>query len=765
LDTKGTHPQLLQRRSRLIWLGHLMYRYRTWAIAGWGILVILSLAFTPALERALKETGAAYEGGEAYRTEQHLQQELNTSIDPLTLVFQQNQGSGSEINQAEVEQIISRIRALPGVSLVTDAAESPEYRSADGQTQYSVIRLQRDRTIDSSIAKSVSSEIDQINQILTQQTPLTLKTFLTGKPVVDQEIQRIGKADLSRVELWVLPITLIALLIVFGSVISAAMPVVMGVVTVSVTFGILYLITLKMSVSIFALNLTTMLGLGLGIDYALLIVSRFREELAAHSVEQAIVQTLDTAGRAVFFSGLTVCIGLICLMLFPITLLQSLGVSGAIVVLLSVAAALTLLPALLGVAGQRIRSSKVTQPTQQRFWAAIARTVVRHRLISIAVVLMIVAGLSAPFLSARFGIGDAEILPKASAARNGVDVLQRSFGSGEIAPILISVQTKPSDSAEPGTNLILSANHLETLYRWVAQLQSDTRVASVKSLVNLDPRWTLATYQQLYRNPQLVSDPKLAIALKQLSSDSTTLVIVKSRTDSHDAASRALVNDLRALDLKGLTVQVAGQTASELDTIAIIQQRFPLVFTAMMGATFLVLCILLGSVILPLKAIVMNMLSIGASFGALVFIFQQGHFQTWLNFTPVGYLDILLPVVLFCVLFGLSMDYEVFLLTRIQEAYERCEHNSKSIIEGLEHTGSIITNAALLIMIVTSAFAFTNIIFVKALGLGSAIAIAIDATLIRAILVPATMSLLGEWNWWSPRFLQLDRMKKLRSGK
>jgi len=727
--------------------------------------MILSLTFTPALESALKETGAVYEAGEAYRTEQHLKRELNTNVEPLTLVLQ---NEGSKINQTEVERLLSQIRAVPGVSSVVSATENPEQLSTDQQTQYSVIQLQNDlretsakanRAMETSIAKSTSAAIDVIDQLI-QQTPPTLKAFLTGKPIVDQEIQRIGKADLSLVELRVLPLTLIALWIVFGSVIAATMPVVMGAVTVSVTLGILYLITFKLSVSIFALNLTTMLGLGLGIDYALLIVTRFREELVLQSVEQAIAQTLNTAGRAVFFSGLTVCIGLICLMLFPIGFLQSLGMSGAIVVLLSVAAALTLLPALLGVIGQGIQHS-VIQPTKQRFWAAIARAVARHSLASAVIVLMIVVGLSLPFLSARFGLGGAEILPKTSTARAGVEVLQRSFGAGEIAPILLSIQTKSSDSEAN----ILSSNHLSTLYRWVAQLQSDPRVASVKSLVNLDPRWTVEIYQQLYRDSSRIADPKLANVLKQLSHHSTTLVIVKSRTDSHDAASRDLVRDLRASELKGLTVQAAGQTANELDTIAIIQQRFPIVLAALMSATFVVLCILLRSVVLPVKAIVMNLLSIGGSFGALVFIFQQGHLQTELNFAPVGYLDALLPVVLFCVLFGLSMDYEVFLLARIQEAYERCGRNAESVIEGLEHTGSIITSAAMLIIIVTSAFAFSTLIFVKALGLGIAIAIFIDATLIRAILVPATMTLLGGCNWWSPRFLHLDRLKKLHPGK
>jgi putative drug exporter of the RND superfamily len=238
--------------------------------------------------------------------------------------------------------------------------------------------------------------------------------------------------------------------------------------------------------------------------------------------------------------------------------------------------------------------------------------------------------------------------------------------------------------------------------------------------------------------------------VKALTNETTTLMVLTSRTDSHHPESHRLVQDLRQLDLGGLQVQVGGQTATEIDTIAAVAQKFPVILAATMGITFVVLCLLFESVVLPLKAILMNFMSIGASFGALVFVFQEGHLSQWLNFQPLGYLDILLPLVLFGVVFGLSMDYEVFLLTRIKEIYDECGDNSRSVIEGLAHTGSIITNAAVLMIIVTGAFALTSIIFMKALGLGIALAILVDATLIRVILVPSTMHLMGKWNWWTP---------------
>jgi RND superfamily putative drug exporter len=442
--------------------------------------------------------------------------------------------------------------------------------------------------------------------------------------------------------------------------------------------------------------------------------------------------------------------------MFPIVLLRSLGVAGSLVVLLSVAAALTLVPALLGIVGYKInRGGRVVKPASKQggVWGAIARNVIRYSVAAVAVVLVIVALLTSPFLEARFGVGDASILPKGVPARDGVEVLKQAFGPGEIAPILVAVSTKtPNDP-------ILSERHIATLYNLVAKLKADSRVARISSLVNLDPKLSLENYQQLYRVPKLIPSQNLAATVKQLSSNSTTLVVINSRTASNDTASHDLVKELRALSLDGLQVQVGGQSASELDTIEEVFGRFPLVLSVIIVVTFVVLCLLFNSVILPLKAIAINLLSIGASFGALVFIFQEGNFHTWLNFTPLGYLDILLPVVLFCVLFGLSMDYEVFLLMRIKEAYDRSGNNRLSVIEGLERTGRIITSAALLMIIVTSAFALTSIIFVKALGLGTAIAVFIDATLIRAILVPATMHLMGKWNWWAPKFLCLDRIK------
>ena len=780
-------------RSWFARLGQFIYRYRQLVILAWVALVIFSLVLTPQLEKALQGAGVLYNAGEAHRAEQRLKQELNIDPGALTIVFQ-SQDPVPAAEPRTIQPILDDIAKLAAVRSLTSAAQHPEYRSQDGQTQYAIVNLR----VQDNAAIPV---IDQIEQVLSHRQTARLasrstgdptddlKVFLLGKPIIDRDVQHISEIDLARAELTALPLTLVALLVVFGSIVAASMPVAMGAMTVSVTFGLLYLVSLKLSVSVFALNIASMLGLGLGIDYSLLIVNRFREELGSGSVQQAIVRSIDTAGRAVFFSGLTVCIGLIALLLFPISLLQSLGVAGSLVVLVSVAAALTLLPALLGVVGHwinwqtnwqtnwqmhwqsqiqkvwikvallrtarlkpaRLKPARPESLENQSFWETIARNVIRNSIVAILMVSLIIGGLTSPFLAIRFGLGGVEVLPRSTQTHEGVTFLEDAFGLGEISPILLTVHSKTDKP-------ILSESYIETLYYVVKQLQADSRVASVRSLFNLVPRLNAQSYQQLYADPAKVPTA-IATAIDRLSSRSTTLIAITSRTRSNDPDSQSLVADLRALSLQDLEVQVAGQTASALDTIDIVYQRFPIVLCVIMSVTFLALWALLNSVILPLKAIAMNLLSIGASFGAVVFIFQEGNFAAWLNFTTVGYLDVLVPIVLFCVLFGLSMDYEVFLLSRIKEAYDQSGDNSASVIEGLKQTGGMITSAALLMIIVTSAFAFTSIIFVKALGLGTAIAVLVDATLIRAILVPATMHLMGKWNWWTPRFLKLDRMR------
>ncbi|WP_017297572.1 MMPL family transporter [Nodosilinea nodulosa] len=735
-------PQPSSRQSIFATLGHLAYRYRRLVVLLWVAVLLVGGLFAPRLDSVLHSTGTTYELGEAARADRLLEDRLGLDARALTVVFEYAD-SGP---RPDLQPLLSALAALPAVESVSQTMV-PETAGA-GQASVEAGRRVDYRSIGlSQAAGDTHAAIAALLALLRDDTPPGVASYLTGKAVVDYEAQIISKADLVRAEALSLPLTLIALVLIFGSVVAALLPVAMAMATVTVTSGLIYAIAQSFEVSIFAVTLTTMLGLGVGIDFTLVMVSRFREELALRppeAVPEAVVATMATAGEAVFYSGLTTCIGLLSLLLFPVVLLRSLGMAGSLVVLMSVLAALTLVPALLGILGLQVNRWRLYTPRPEGgFWGQFARQVIRYRVGAIAAVVAIILVLMAPFWQAQWGLGDVNALPAAAQARRGVDVLEKALGPGRTTPIQLVVTTANGSD-------ILAADSVKALYPLVESLVADDRVASVQSLFNLDPSFDLATYQRLYQNPGQIPLASVAAAVARLSNGGTTLISIDSATDGNDPQSRALVRDLRGRSLPGLTLTVGGEPAKSLDTIDIIVQRSPWAIGAIFVVTFVSLTRLFKSVVMPLKAIFLNVMSIGASFGALVFVFQQGHFQNVLDFTPVGYLDILLPIVLFCVLFGLSMDYEVFLLARIKEAYDRTGNNTHAIAEGLECTGRIITSSALLTIIVTASFAFTSIIFVKALGLGIAIAVLIDSTLIRSILVPASMGLMGHWNWWCP---------------
>jgi RND superfamily putative drug exporter len=524
--------------------------------------------------------------------------------------------------------------------------------------------------------------------------------------------------------------------------------------------------------SVFVLNLATLLGLGLGVDYSLLMTSRFREELARHlgaeaegddetarrareaAVEAAVRVTVATAGRAVFFSGLTVLLGLLGLVLFEFMILRSVGIAGAVVVGLAVFAALTLLPAMLAVVGPRIdalavRRIRTTEEGDGR-WASLANWVMDRPVAVLVPTLGLLLLLGLPFLRVNFNAPDASILPASAPSRAAYDRLVEQFGEGDFAPIALAIRT---------TGPVTDQANVAALYDYSRRLEADPRIVRVKGLVDVDPRLTLAQYQLLYADPAGPPDRFVQAGLGVTTNgDLTTFTLYTPYGPNADEA-RALVRDLRRPDSPlappaGLTVGVSGGAADVTDVVDRIAADFPRTALFIVVSTYLVLFMLLRSVVLPAKALVMNTLSIVASFGALVWIFQEGNLSALLGFEPLGFVETTQPVILFCVLFGLSMDYEVFLLSRMKEVYDRTGDNREAVARGLERSGRIVTSAALIVVVVAGSFAFADIVLIKALGLGVAIAVALDATVVRALLVPATMRLLGDWNWWLPRRLE-----------
>jgi len=535
--------------------------------------------------------------------------------------------------------------------------------------------------------------------------------------------------------------------------VAAILPALVGGAAVAVTLAIIFGLGQLTPLSIFVLNITTLFGLGLGVDYSLFMVSRFREELArGHPVPEAVAIAVATAGRAVTFSGLTVSIGLLGLILFPINMLRSVGIGGVMVVLMAVLAAITLLPAAMSIIGervnafpvrlQRLRKQRQSLAEHRGFWYRLSHFVMRYPVRIFVPVLLILIGLGLPFLGVRFSSPDASILPQSVPSRQAYDLLATRFDVEETTPIVLAIQTRGN---------VMSEANLRDLYNYVRRIEADPRVARVDSVVSADPRFTLDQYELLYLHPALNVDPYLSVLAQSTVRGNTIAIEVISKYNALDQRSQALAQTIRNTQPgHGMTMLVTGESAANIDYVTTLYTAFPLAILVVALVTYLVLFFFFRSVFLPLKAILMNTLSILASYGALVIIFQNGFLHQILGFTPLGFVEASSPILLFCALFGLSMDYEVFLLSRVQEAFWQTGDNRQAVALGLERSGGIITSAAVIVIVVSGCFATADMILVKALGLGMALAVALDATLVRGLLVPATMRLLGNWNWWLP---------------
>ncbi|CAN5596217.1 hypothetical protein BH24CHL9_BH24CHL9_07380 [soil metagenome] len=483
-----------------------------------------------------------------------------------------------------------------------------------------------------------------------------------------------------------------------------------------------------------------------------------------------MVVAVATAGRAVFFSGVTVLLGLSGLFLFEFMVLRSVGLAGTIVVALAVAAALTLLPACLAILGPRVdrfptrglASRRPWRSGGQRsggrrsaepgegFWWRLANRVMDRPIAVFVPTLLLLVVLGLPFLDVRLNAPDASILPPDIPSRQAYDVLVSEFGEGDLSPLFLAVRT-----AGPAT----TTENVRLLHEYSGRLAADARIKAVDSIVDIAPRLGLEQYVLMYAAPGGPPDRYVAETLARTTAGDLTAFTLTTHFGPNDPQSRALVGELRdpgsaLAPPPGLSVAVAGGAAEVIDVVDRIRADFPRAALFILVSTYGVLFLLLRSVLLPAKALVMNSLSILASFGALVWIFQDGNLSAILGFVPLGFVETTLPVILFCVVFGLSMDYEVFLLSRMKEVWDRTGDNREAVARGLERSGRIVTSAALIVVVVAGSFAFAEIVLIKAVGLGVAIAVALDATVVRALLVPSTMRLLGRWNWWLPTRLE-----------
>ena len=731
-------------------LGRWAARRRWWVVGAWLILLVVAVPLAIQTSGALRSGGFIREDLESARSKKLLHSEIGLPEAAVAVVLHSGTlRAGEPAFELAAAQAVATVADAPHVRGVVSHLLATSQISADGHTAYDLIYLDL-RADDSPLA------LPGIRAALVH--PEGLEVGLAGGAAFYGDVQEVSESDLRRSEIISLPLAALALLIVFGSVVAASLPLAIGGAAVVSALALIFIVAGLTPMSIFVLNLATLLGLGLGVDYSLLMTSRFREELAARgggpeAVHDAIGATMATAGRAVFFSGLTVLLGLLGLILFEFMILRSVGIAGAIVVGFAVLAALTLLPALLTIAGHRIDSFRVrtirSAGGTDGPWARLANRVMDRPIRVLVPTLGVLLLLGTPFLHVRFNAPDASILPASVPSRVAFDQLTSAFGPGPFAPIVMAVRTDGP---------VTDPANLARVYEYTRALETDPRIVRVQSLVDLDPRLTLAQYQLMYATPTGPPDRFVQQALAASTRGTLTAITIFTPYGPNEQPGRDLVRELRSGvgPLKppaGLTVLVGGGAADVEDVVSGVAADFPRTALFIVVSTYLVLFLLLRSVILPLKALAMNTLSITASFGALVWIFQDGNLSALLGTQPLGFVETTQPVILFCVLFGLSMDYEVFLLTRMRETWDRTGDNRAAVAHGLERSGRIVTSAALIVVLVASSFAFADIVLIKALGLGIAIAVALDATIVRALLVPATMRLLGHWNWWLPEAL------------
>ncbi len=579
----------------------------------------------------------------------------------------------------------------------------------------------------------------------------TLTVTGTGFVPVNQAFNTTLESDLQRAEYVTLPVTLLLLVLIFASVIAAGLPLGIGILTIVGGIGGTFLLNHFTDVSQYAINIVTLIGLGVSIDYSLFIVNRFRDELAAGaSREDAIATTMATAGRAITFSGLTVAVGLSAMLFFQGTFMASMGAAGAIVVAVAVFYGLTVLPASLAYIGPAVNRLRIPWPQRPArrggFWHSLATWVMKRPIVVLVPTVAFLVIASTPFFQIRLANGNVDMLPERLEARQGFDRLVADF-PGQNETTFNVVVDYPSGAP-------LTANRISDQYALTRRIAAIPGVLDTSSIYNLDPALSLKDYEQMY-----TGDPSSvpAAARQFLAGTVGSHIVLIQAHASADPSSDQARNILKAIRAdQGISdgqVLVGGETAIDVDVIQFIYNQVPLAVGVVVAVTYLLLFLLTGSVVLPLKAIILNFLSIGASFGALVFIFQQGHFANLLGFTPQS-LDPSIPVILFSIVFGLSMDYEVLLVSRMHEEYVRLGDNTAAVASGLERTGRLITGAAAIMFTVFMAFGLAEVVIIKAIGIGLAIAVAIDATIVRSLVVPAVMRLLGDLNWWAPRPLR-----------
>jgi RND superfamily putative drug exporter len=701
--------------------GDFIVKFRKRILITYLIAVLVTGVIGAGMFGSLKSQGYDDLGSDSAAVDLILKEEFNATDASVILIIdtKKNIDDPSAVAAAnEITEAVAEETNIKSVVSYWNSGNLEGFKSKDGTAGFAMVYFEPGITDEEAAetALNLQTKYDQANS--------ESRTYVGGIEVLYNSINTQIENDLKKAELIAVPLNILMLLVVFGAAVAAGLPMVVALGSITGSFFVLYLLTQVTDVSIFALNLITGLGLGLGIDYALLIVNRFREELArTNNVNAAVARTVATAGKTVFSSGVTVALVLASMLLFPQYFLKSFAYAGVSVVLFAVLASVVALPAVLAMLGHKIDKGKIRrgelQPKEKGAWSWLAANVMQRPISVTLGTITVLLLLASPALDAKFSQVDDRVLPASNPAAIASDQLRIRFESQ--VPIEVLLPTS------------LSTDQVTQYARLIAADPNVVRVLTSDSLFQGDEVSPIP--------------PEQGVAQSTLHHRIT----VYSNVESRDKNAQDLIMRLRAIPAPADGVLIGGQAAIFTDSQNGISKNLPAVLAWLALATFIVLFLYTGSIILPIKALILNVLSLSATLGLLVWIFQDGNAK-WLvgDFTVTGALDTSTLVLVAIVAFGLSMDYELFLLSRIKEEHDAGADTTSSVTIGLQKSGRIITAAAILIAIVFACFITSGVTSIKMLGFGIAFAILLDATVVRGLLVPALMRIAGDWNWWAP---------------
>jgi RND superfamily putative drug exporter len=728
-----------------------------WAVIGiWVVVAAVAFVRAPRTVELLDLRGGSHRPTEARVADSLLRTRFPKAFSEYFAVTVHGPSSFTAgRSRAVLDSLIAAADRLPWVGSVIGWPSSRDslFLSQDGQNTFFLAAI-------TAPGDSVGALVEPFRRAMGRQLHQSpqyedYEVRVTGRAPLEFDIRAVSARDSRELEARVLPITLVILVLAFGALVAAVLPLIVGMVAIAVSLTVIGVLAKITPMSVFVLNLTSMIGLGVGIDYSLLMVTRFREELnRGLRRREAAIRTLETAGGAVVTSGLTVIVGLGALLFTPLVDTRSVGIGGLVVVSVAVLLSVTLLPALLATLGRvidqpRWLARRLAWYHAPQVWERWARTLIRHPWRALVLGTLVIAAVSWPLSRIRIGLPAAHWWPGQTEAGAAVEDLERMGRGGYLFPVRVLVEMPEGASAT-------AAATLRGLRALSDSLHADPRVSAVRSIVDFGKRPSILGLSLLYADldSARVDNPALDAFLSP--DTRLTLMDVIPNDTTSLTASMDLVRSTRALIASGSVRQlgearilVGGYTAGAVDFQDDLLRRFPLIIALVLGVTAVMLAIAFRSVLVPIKAIVMNSLSVVATFGVTVLVFQEGVGGAVFGITePAAAIFVAIPVLVFAVVFGLSMDYEVFLLSRIKEAYDRTGRNTEATAEGLGATATVITSAALIMITVFGAFAFARVLVMQFLGFGLAVAVLLDATVIRMVLVPAFMHLAGRWNWW-----------------